>query len=53
MKQVSLEIKPSLEAYNLAKIAVDEELSSEEIEELDNIEREMDEGKKISLQDLV
>jgi len=30
-----------------------EELSSEEIEDLDKIEREMDKGKKISLQDLV
>jgi hypothetical protein len=30
-----------------------EELSSEEIEELDEIEREMDKGKKTSLQDLV
>ena len=30
-----------------------EELSSEEIEDLDKIERDMDKGKKISLQDLV
>ena len=30
-----------------------EELSSEEIKELDDIEREMDKGKKISLIDLV